>query len=312
MEIWYLISGLALLGILLVDIFYTSFSLRGAGIITGPSTRAMWHILARWAPKAIRSQAGMLIMLQTLLQWIVLLWLSHFLIFMSDAGSLVQAQTKAPASVAEKFYVVGYTITTMGNGDFSASSSNWKLFLSATALNGMVVFTVALTYLLQVLSKAKAKRIFCRSISSFGNSADSFASVVGNGETLAPLHPVLNDWSQQIAQLAEIHLSYPIIHYYYSRQATLSLAVMLGVLHEGLHKLYTHGAFTPGDKVQVHGLLQSVGSFLHTVNISFLNKKEVMTEHLPDPFAAASWAARKQLLKLMLADEGRGWSDVPA
>lgn len=319
MNVLVFLIGLFLVLFLYADVFYTAFSLRGAGPFTGPLTRLSWRLLVNTATPGGKNRllkgAGMLIMVQTLLQWVLLLWAAHLVLFLSDVESLVNSQTKIPTTFWEKFYVSGYAVSTMGNGDFIGSSTFWKTVLTIAAFNGLLLLTVAITYLLQVLSKVHSKRSFCRGVSSFAQSPDQFADKLKTATSLQDLHTFFVNWSSQLATMAESHLSYPMVHFYYSAERRLSLAVISGVMHEGLYRFLQNSPPPQGsDKVYLTNLLQSLADLLQTLKDDFIpekGEKESGKAAKEAPLQPASdWQQQQALIKGFLHNEGRRWEDI--
>lgn len=324
-------TGLLLMVFTAADLLYTSFSARGAGLITGTTTRALWIFLvqlSRWFqfPKLL-NYAGLLVVCYTLAQWVVLAWVTNFLIVLSDTQSILNAQTKLPASAMEKLYTVGYTFSTMGNGDYIGASPGSKIYLSVLAVMGLIMITVALTYLVQVLSSVTSKRVFAGSVSSMGATPEQLLLNAWNGEDLSSLNQHLVQLSTQVTTLGEHHLAYPVLHYYYVNDRQKSLPVAVALLDEALTIIYTAvpRQHWP-NSLTLHATRQAIADLLAILRQGFIqtHKEEpplpsfaLLREQsfplVPVEKYKAAYAAqeeRRKLLRGWLKDEGREWEVV--
>jgi len=85
--------------------------------------------------------SGPLILLAELLMWVVLLWVGWTLVFASAGEILIDTLNRGPVSWTEWFYFVGYTLFTLGNGDYAVQDSIWQVVAAVAALNGLVFLT---------------------------------------------------------------------------------------------------------------------------------------------------------------------------
>lgn len=322
--------GLLLFVNSLADIAFTSFSARGAGFITSFTTQGLWRLCVRFCRRVKSNSflrfAGLLIVCATLLQWILLIWASALIMSVSDRSSIINAQTKMPATLLEKVYVTGYSLSTMGNGDYAGGSKLWKIFITLLSFTGIIVVTVSLTYLVQVLQGVTSKRALSSGISSLGATPEKLLLHAWNGKDFSSVNMPLLLLAGQITSIAEKHLSYPVLHYYYSENRSKSLPVNLAVLDEAMTILYTlinqeHCT----SHLAVHSARMSVSSFLETLKSNFISKAAMeppvpslallAANNVPVNSKQIQWAYkenknRRMLLLGLLQDDGREWQDV--
>jgi len=148
--------GILLFLLIAADIIKTTLSTRGGGMLTNAVTRSVWSLFFRAAGRQGRSgvlqYAGQFVVLSVLLSWILGLWASLFLLFASHPGSIVDDATKLPADLWETFYYAGFTLSTLGVGDYAAAADGWRVLTSAAAFCGLTFITAAITYIVPVLS----------------------------------------------------------------------------------------------------------------------------------------------------------------
>lgn len=268
--------------------------------------------------------AGLAVVCLTLLQWVLLVWTAFTLIAASDQASFLNAQTKVPASLPEKIYVVGYSLATLGNGDYVGGTPTWKVFIAFMAFIGITVLTVMITYLVQVLSVVTTKRIFSSTVSSLGKTPEELLLNAWNGQNFSSLNHHLLHLGNQITTLAEKHLAYPVIHYYYSDAPDKSLPVTIAVLDEALTILYSSISKEHWpDHLILQSTRNSIGSFLDTLKSNFVGASEMpppapllrklgeknvpINETERASIANDDLQQRRKLLFGLLQDEGREW-----
>lgn len=137
--------GILLFLLIAADIIKTTLSTRGGGMLTNAVTRSVWALFFRAAGRQGRSgllqYAGQFVVLSVLLSWILGLWASLFLLFASHPGSIVDDATKLPADLWETFYYAGFTLSTLGVGDYAAAADGWRVLTSAAAFCGLTFIT---------------------------------------------------------------------------------------------------------------------------------------------------------------------------
>jgi hypothetical protein len=155
------LSGLALIGVATTDALTTTVSLgSGAGPVTRVVSRSVWAVArAAWPHRhgALR-RAGVAVLLCSILGWIVLVWAGWSLVFSAAEAAVVDAVTGAPASVEQRIYFAGYTLLTLGNGDFRPDGPLWRMATVLAAGNGFGLVTLSISYLVPVVSAATEKR----------------------------------------------------------------------------------------------------------------------------------------------------------
>ncbi len=90
------------------------------------------------------------------------------MIYSSDPQSLMETQSKEPASWSDRIYFSGYVMFTLGNGDLAPNGGLWKLVTIIETAQGLLTITFSVTYLISVLSAVNQKRSFAQSVLSLG------------------------------------------------------------------------------------------------------------------------------------------------
>ncbi|MDQ6727787.1 MAG: ion channel [Actinomycetota bacterium] len=209
--------GLAIVGLAVVDELHTTM---GPAAGPGPLSRLVLSTLRRVAVRAdsyhhrrrgLVGGPGVAIVAVTVATWFALLWLGWGLVFVAGGRAVVSSSTGAAASIAERFYFAGYTLTTLGNGAFQPSGP-WEWAPVGAALSGLTLVTLAITFVVPVISAVVGKRRFASEVHALGSTADDIAaSLHGAGGFGAALH-IVAPLADALATIVEQHRAYPLLH----------------------------------------------------------------------------------------------------
>ncbi|MEW5927504.1 MAG: potassium channel family protein [Gemmatimonadota bacterium] len=279
LEILWLLLGIALLLVAFVDALWTTLWVDGgAGPLSSRLTTWAWRgvlaVVGRRRHRAL-SLFGPTIITTVVVTWVVLLWAGWVLVFASDPGSLLS--TSDYRSVADwpgRIFFVGYSISTMGNGDYAPQGA-WRIVASLTTLSGFFLATLAISYLLSVLGAVVAKRAFAGQVTGMGKTAEDFLKSAWDGESFRTLDLPLNSISGMLGALTEQYLSYPILQYYHAAEPAKSPAVGIAVLDEAL-TLLRYGVPEPyrPSRAILHSGRAGVQSYLDTLASAFIGPAE--------------------------------------
>lgn len=233
-------AGAAALALVSVDVLMTTLK---AGAGAGPMTRSLlagiWRVLLRLHRRDTGSRlmtaAGPGLLVLTVLVWVLFLWGGWSLIFLAGGDPVEQSSTGAPADAAETVYYVGFTVFTLGVGDFVATSSAWRLVSDVATFSGLFLVTLAITYLLSVVSAVVSRRALAIRIHSLGNSAtDMLSEGWSDGQFSSAFVQHLVALAGDIAENAQQHLAYPVLNFFHSGAVSTSAPVALAQLDEAM------------------------------------------------------------------------------
>lgn len=220
------------------------------------------------------SLSGPLILFSTILLWIIFLWIGWTLIFYSFPTSIID-KNNTTISFIDILYYVGYTMFTVGNGDFYPNGGIWQFLSSIISIGGMLMITLSVTYILQVISAVVNKRALASQITSIGKSAEEFIKEQWNGEGFGAIELQMRPLASQLATLTEQHLAYPILNYYHAAKFENSLAVAISIYDDAL-TLIAAGVekdYHPPTTILTSGR-QTINSYLHTLQTAFIKAAE--------------------------------------
>ncbi len=324
------LMGAALVLLVVVDVLWTTLYLQGAGPLTAPVSQWLWSLTLgyhrRHSAHHWLARIGFVITLITLLLWVSLTWVGWTLLFQMTPQAVVDAQHSQPADVWARAYYAGFTLITLGVGDYRAGSAVWQQLTVVCATNGFFLVTLAITYLLPLVAAVVQKRQLAAYIAALGGSPTSIIQNAWNGENVQHLTAHLQSLAPQIITLGQRYLAYPILYCFHSREQSTALAPNIVALAEAL-RLIEHALPETArpDPLTLRVLNQSIQVMLDTLDAIVLPKVDgapppvdlqpLLAQQIPLNQAAyqralAADTACRRLLGALLHHAGWGWPEV--
>jgi hypothetical protein len=276
MSLVYLVVGIAVLVVTIVDILWTTLWVDGgSGPLSSRLTSWLWRGLRQFGSERSRvlSLAGPIILTTTLVVWVAAIWGGWTLVFGSSGASLTNARSGTPVTWIDRIYFVAYTMFTMGNGDFYPADGGFQIAASLTTASGMLFVTMGVSYVLSVLGAVSDKRSFASSVTGLGERSETVVETGWDGEDFEGIHPPLNSLAAGLDTLATQHKAYPILHYYHSEEAKHASTMAVVIFDEALTVL--RFGVTEDDRPN-HALVEN---YLETLNEAFIDP----ADETPDP-----------------------------
>ena len=238
MSIILAIIGIVILVYTTFDVLVTTLTVGGGGPITSRFSSGIWWIVLqihhRKSSHRLLSITGLVLLTGIALAWYILTWIGWTLIFCAENSAVINASSKIPADIWERIYFVGYTISTLGMGDYQAQGRIWQIATAISSASGFFLVTLSIAYLLPIVSAASEKRAFATYISSLGGTADEILIRAWNGQSFGELSSHLSSLTPTLTEQGEKHLAYPVLHYFHSVERARSLPLSLIALDEAL------------------------------------------------------------------------------
>lgn len=206
----------------------------------GPLTRHHNSLLRRGILRLaggrhhVLSTTGPIVLVASVLVWAVVPWIGWVVLFSGDPRSLLHARLGTPADLVDRIYFTGYTMFTMGNGDFTPNGKFWEVATAWASLNGLFVLTLAVTYLLAIIQAVVAKRAFSAQVWALGHNADEFVLHCWDGRGFPAVEQQVISITEQLQVVTEQHHAYPMLHYYHAANKKQSVSHNLAVFSEVL------------------------------------------------------------------------------
>ncbi|MGK5447645.1 potassium channel family protein [Streptomyces radiopugnans] len=276
------VAGCALVALALADAVITSLSMvTGTGPVGGRTARGVWRALLALQARVPRGTrllewSGTLTLLATFLTWTALLWAGWWLVFASHDEAVVTSVTAVPAGGWARVYFTGYTVFTLGTGDYVPGTTWAQVATTVASLSGLFLVTLSITYLVQVVQAVVHKRVLAEQIHALGRDA---AAVIAGGWTGDGFSSMFNQHlvslTAPLLRMGEQHLAYPVVHYFHSASLHKAPAPAVAVLDDTLLLLCAGAA--PGarpDPAATGPLLSAMDQVLDTLRGQFFSRAE--------------------------------------
>ncbi|MGF1638644.1 MAG: ion channel [Cyclobacteriaceae bacterium] len=328
----YLFLGISIFVLNLSDFLITVFSPKGAGFITEKINSFISKIFALMKGKAGRNKLYdykvVFLILSIIVAWVVLSWLAFAFIYLSRTGSIINSATKINASTLDVFYFVGYTMSSLGPGEFEPSNQNWYLFTNFVSFFGFFIITICITYIVPLLNNIVEANALSLSITSLGETTKTLLTNSFNGEDFSELTQQFAALSMDIIKYSTRHMAYPVLHHVQNSNTEENIILKLVSLDETLNVLL----FNVPKRYIKHplGLKQvrrSINIYLdnlknvkpallappipdfeelkNSIPIEFINTDPAQLKNIYDRLES-----RRKLHKANIENEGWKWSDL--
>ena len=263
------VIGVALLLVTLFDIVKTTLAFtRTGGPITHRLSRTLWQLLREPAleHRSLARYLGPGILLSIITVWLLLSWVGWTLIFIASPNAVVESQSLEPASFAQRAYFAGFSLFTLGIGDYVPKGALWQFLSVISSAQGFFVITLAITFLTPVVSSVTQRRQLASQLTFMGECAQDILTHAWNGRSFGTLESRLLSLAPQLVQLEQQHFSYPVLHFFVERERRISIEPAVVALDEAL--LLLEVAVSPDvgvDRAVIGDVRRAVTAYLDTL-----------------------------------------------
>lgn len=322
--------GFALIVLTVWDAVSTMVSVEGGGPLTSRLAHVLWRatgLVPKRFRKTVRTRMGEVIALGVLGLWIALLWGAWTLVFLAAPGAVVDGNSGDPGGLVDRIYFAGFSLFTLGVGDFRPGPGFWQIATALASLNGLFLITVAISYLVSLTGAVADRRGSAAVLSGLGGSPQEIVLRAWNGQRFAGLSEQFANLAESLAHLAERHLAKPVLHYFHSPNRHTALEPSVVALYEALLVL-SHGVAPQArpDEPALRSVRAACERILEVYAEVFIRRTARPLEPpslaplaeagipvvLEEEFAAAlaREERRRGLAAAMLRESGWNWGDV--
>ncbi len=241
MQLLFAAAGIVIILVVFKDLVTTTLSFQGGGRLTNFISDTLWRMCLYFAKKNGRSpmleHVGHILLIVIILTWVAGMWLGAFLLLQTDPSSVLNSTTDASTTAWEKLYFAGYTLSTMGNGDYKPGSYVWDIVTNLLAFSGLAFITISITYIMPVLSAVILQVKLSVFINSLGDTPQQILINGWNGKNFDRLLKNDANVAELLIQHSENHRAYPIIHYFHNSQMRKAIILNLATLDEAISML---------------------------------------------------------------------------
>lgn len=274
--------GIALLVLLLVDVFATVFHAQGVG---GPVShflyRAVWAVFSYFgtdrdgAPRPrVLALAGPAMVVALLIGWVLLLTVAYALVYYPWIEGFHASPGAVLVPWADALYYSGYTGATLGFGDLVPRHRALRLLAPLQAFSGFALISASITYLLATYRELLEMRSLAQRIDGYFRATGlGDLRLDGSGEMEAAAR-----WAESIEErfvhMLQAHFQYPILHYFRSGTEAWALPVQLGRILELRETAVARAGEEPLGSIRRHpsflALFEAVHAYLTEVERNFV------------------------------------------
>lgn len=267
-SMFWVVIGALITSVALYDFYKTTLTTRGGGPLSKRLAQGVWMLALKMhrpgGSGAVLTGVGPALILVLLTFWFGLSWLGWFLIFCGSEGLITNEITGAPASISERLYYAGYTLTTVGYGDYTSPVFFGQMASIIGGFNGLVLITLAITYSIPVLSAAVEKRQLALLLHTLGASTNDIIDQGNDDGSFSYLTGQLQSLNSMIASMSYKHIAYPLLHYFHDQNPGGALPLNLVRLHEALTIiLFAFPDLPKGKRAQLESTQKTIESLLN-------------------------------------------------
>jgi hypothetical protein len=230
--------GIVLVTLSLVDIYLTVlFPRLGSSLLSLTLGKGIWRffrLIARIAPckdEKILAHSGPILIIVTVIVWVCLLICGFALIIWPELGSAIKSSDGwTETNFTTALYYSGFSLTTLGTGDFTPESDFQRLLMILEAALGFSIFTLTITYLLSIYSALIRRNTFALSLhhrcAGTADAAEILARLGASGE-LSGVQQDISNMARDLINLLESQHSYPALLYFRFEQSYYALPRIL-------------------------------------------------------------------------------------
>lgn len=224
MDVLIQIAGALVVLVTMVDVFLTVLLGGTTSLITSPMNRAVWRIF-RWLARVLPAQrgkilpfAGPTLVLLTVVMWVTLLAVGFALVFMPALGEQISSSTdQTETGFWPAMYYSAMSLSTLGIGDFAATTTFYRLLTTLEAIIGFSMLTASLTYLMSIYSALISYNGFALGLhyaSDETGNATNIIARLGPGGDFSSAETSLSAYASTLAQVHEAHQTYEVLRYF--------------------------------------------------------------------------------------------------
>ncbi len=187
-------AGTGLIAFVLYDFLRTTISLSGLGPASSVVAHTLWRLSRQFEPwserqlgLAFRGFIGPTILAAIAAAWIVLHLVGYTLMYAASSSLRIDG-TDAPATLIERIAFAGSALSTLGASIAEPTNGWWDALSMIAAVNGMIVLTLSVSFILNVLQTTAAARVLAARYHALRSSGGGHGSC-GTLQRIAPLGP---------------------------------------------------------------------------------------------------------------------------
>lgn len=260
------VAGLALVCLVILDVAWSALAISaGRGPLTGSIGRGLWRLVRGTEHHRVLKLTGYIIVGTLLVTWVLGMWAGWALLFNADSESVVRSSSQEPASVLGKIAYAAGAMAGAGAG-LVAASDGWQLANNIAALCGLALFTLAISYLVQLIPAATQRRATAVQIHGLGDEPVGIVAAGAGRPALGATGEQIASMAAELALSSRQHLALPVLHYLHVGERSAAFELGVAKLDEAL-TIILH-ALEEDHETVVRPTRRAIDEYLRTASLS--------------------------------------------
>lgn len=249
--------------------------------------------------------------------------------FISDIHSLINVESNTTTTIVNKIFYTGYTLSTLGLGDIEPNGPFWDIITTILSFAGLILISVAITYLIPVVTAEIEKRKISVYITTLGCSVEEILVNYWNGSDFKQLNLPFIYLTDKIISHAQNHKAYSVLHFFHTSDKKEAFVLNITNLDEVLTTLLYNikEEYRPSTHALM-GLRKAISSYLITLPSVYIKpskelppaQKLTKLKEMNIPviqgkgteLAFVNISGRRRLLLALVKNDGWEWKDIHA
>lgn len=164
-----MVLGVLILVLTFSDFLQTTLGANRSGRITRVVTGLLYAVakgLCRITGPWMHRYVGPMVLSSLAAFWVAAHWLGWVLVFSSEPSSLVYVDSGEPVGLWQRVAFIGASISTLGASLAEPGGAWWDIASTLAAVNGMVVLTLSVAFVLSITNTVTAGRAFAAKVAA--------------------------------------------------------------------------------------------------------------------------------------------------
>lgn len=220
------IAGFATILIVMIDLIAMTMFIgewrltRAIQRIVCGTLQAVYRV---WPNRLVLSASGGAVVLGMFFVWTM--------VFLSAGERVVNATTRTPAGFWDTVYFAGFSISTLGTGDYAPVGGFWQVMTAVASLNGFSLLTLMVSFIIPVIHAQEFRSQVALRIHHAGRNAEDLILADPQGP---PLETLLDELQGELIRLEQSHRTTPVLHRFYEQYRRESIEIAIAALDEAL------------------------------------------------------------------------------
>ncbi|MDO8862383.1 ion channel [Haliea sp. E1-2-M8] len=212
--------------IVMFDVIKTTLTTKGEGFLSAIVSGGFRNLasLSLRAGGRVSEIMGAVSVLAIGSTWLAGLWAGWVLVFLGLPNAIEHSTHATTVGIYDYVYFVGFTLSTLGVGDFTPNGTLAQMATTLSSFNGLLVITLIVTYAVSVVSGVVARRVLAYKIYLAGGDEGDFQT---RFESVDDFVAWIKDIRNDLIFCTEQRLAYPVLDNFLSKEKSHSLAVQL-------------------------------------------------------------------------------------